>query len=104
MTAKAILLVEDSASDVYLIQRAEEECGRNTQLWTMPDGPEVLTFLRKDYPLTHVPTPVLIILDLSLPQMRGTQLLSSIRQLPPDQAAPIVILSGTPKEQGEAHC
>jgi CheY-like chemotaxis protein len=104
MTAKAILLVEDSASDVYLIQRAVAECDRNIQLWTMPDGPEALTFLRKEYPLIHVPTPVLIILDLSLPKMRGTQLLSDIRQLPVYHATPIVILSSTPKEQEETYC
>src|SRR5215208_1434513 len=66
MPATSILSVEDSASDIYLIQRAVAECNRNIQLWTMRDGPEALTFLRKDYPLTHVPTPVLIILDLSL--------------------------------------
>jgi CheY-like chemotaxis protein len=104
MTAKAILLVEDSAADVYLIQRAVAEYDRDLHLWTMPDGPEALTFLRKEHPLTHVPTPVLIILDLSLPKMRGTQLLSDIRQLPAYHATPIVILSGTPKEQEEAHC
>ena len=104
MTAKSILLVEDSASDIYLTQRAVAECNRNIQLWTMRDGPEALTFLRKDYPLTHVPTPVLIILDLSLPKMSGVQLLSHIRQLPAYEATPIVIVSGTPKEQGEAHC
>jgi CheY-like chemotaxis protein len=104
MTAKSILLVEDSASDTYLTQRAVAECDRNLQLWTMRDGPEALRFLRKDYPLTHVPTPVLIILDLSLPTMSGAQLLSHIRQLPAYEATPIVIVSGTPKEQGEAHC
>jgi CheY-like chemotaxis protein len=104
MTAKAILLVEDSAADVYLIQRAAEECDRNIQLWTMADGPEALAFLRKEHPLTHVPTPALIILDLSLPKMRGTQLLTEIRQLPAYRATPIVILSSTSKEREEQHC
>src|SRR5215207_6138416 len=104
MPATSILSVEDSASDIYLIQRAVAECNRNIQLWTMRDGPEALTFLRKDYPLTHVPTPVLIILDLSLPKMSGVQLLSHIRQLPAYEATPIVILSATPKEEKEAYC
>ena len=104
MTAKSILLVEDSASDVYLIQRAVAECDRDLHLWTMPDGPEALMFLRKEHPLIHVPTPVLIILDLSLPKMRGTQLLSDIRQLPAYHTTPIVILSSTPKEQEETYC
>ena len=61
---KTILLIEDSSADTYLIQRATAECGRNIQLWTMADGPEALTFLRKDRPLAHVPTPALILLDL----------------------------------------
>ena len=101
---QAILLVEDSSADVYLIRRAVEECGRDLQLWIMADGPEALMFLRKTPPLTHVPTPGLIILDLSLPKMRGTQLLSDIRQLPAYHSTPIVILSSTPKEREEATC
>jgi len=104
MTAKAILLVEDSVADAYLIQRAVTDCGRDLQLWTMPDGPEALTFLCKDYPLPHMPTPVLILLDLRLPKMSGLQLLSEIRQLPAYQATPIVILSRLDKEREESTC
>jgi two-component system response regulator len=100
----AILLVEDSPADIYLIQRAVEECGTDLRLWVMPDGPEALMFLRKDFPLTHVPTPALIILDLRLPRTHGLQLLTEIRQLPGYHATPIVILSSMPKEQEEQHC
>ena len=99
MTAKAILLVEDSAADVYLIQRAAEECDRNIQLWTMGDGPEALAFLRKEHPLTHVPTPALIIVDLRLPKMSGTQILTEIRQLPAYHATPIIIFSSGQRER-----
>jgi two-component system, chemotaxis family, response regulator Rcp1 len=80
------------------------ECGRNIQLWTMPDGPEALQYLRKEHPLTHVPTPSLIILDLALPRMRGTEILSGIRQLPAYQTTPVVVWSVTPKERAEQHC
>jgi two-component system, chemotaxis family, response regulator Rcp1 len=104
MTAKAILLVEDSAADVYLMQRAVAECGRDLHLWTMPDGLEDLAFLRKEHPLTHVPTPALIVVDLRLPKMHGTQLLTDIRQLPGYQTTPVVVLSSTPKEREEQHC
>ena len=104
MPATSILLVEDSFADVYLIQRAVADYGRDLQLWTMPDGPEALTFLRKDYPLPHVPTPILILLDLRLPKMSGLQLLSEIRQLPAYETTPIVILSRLDKEQEEPPC
>ena len=104
MPAKAILLVEDSTADVYLIQRAVKDCGRDLQLWTMPDGSEALQFLRKEHPLTHVPTPALIIVDLRLPTMSGTDLLCEIRQLPSYQTTPIVILSRLDKAREEAAC
>ena len=104
MTAKAMLLVEDSVADAYLIQRAVKDCGPDLQLWTISDGVEALRFLRKDYPLTHVPTPTLIVLDLSLPKMSGIQLLSEIRQLPAYEATPIVILSRLDKEREESTC
>lgn len=104
MTAKAVLLVEDSAADVYVIERAVKDCGLDLQLWVMPDGSEALMFLRKEHPLTHVPTPALIVLDLGLPTTDGTQLLAQIRQLPAYQLTPIVVLSATPKEREEQHC
>jgi CheY-like chemotaxis protein len=104
MTIKAILLVEDSAADVYLIQQAAQECGRDIQLWSMADGSEALQFLRKEHPLTHVPTPALILIDLLLPKMSGTQLLTEIRQLPAYQATPVIILSQMDKEREEAFC
>jgi CheY-like chemotaxis protein len=75
MTAKTILLVEDSTADAYLIQRAVKDCGPDIQLWTTADGGEALQLLRKA-------TPALILIDLRLPKMSGTQLLAEIRQLP----------------------
>ena len=104
MPVKAILLVEDSAADVYLVQRAIEECDLKIQLWTRDDGLEALQFLRKEPPLTHVPTPALIIIDLVLPLMRGTELIAAIRQLPAYQQTPIVILSRLDKAREEAAC
>ena len=97
MTAKAILLVEDSIADTYLIQRAVKDCGQDIQLWTTADGVEALQWLRKV-------TPALILIDLLLPKMSGTQLLAEIRQLPAYQATPIIILSRLAAEREAAVC
>jgi chemotaxis family two-component system response regulator Rcp1 len=70
----------------------------------MPDGPEALAFLRKEAPLTHVPTPDLIILDLNLPKLLGTEVLRRLRQLPAYRATPVVILSSAPRSQQEGRC
>ena len=104
MTANAILLVEDSVADVYLIQRAVNDCGQDIHLWTMADGAEALQFLRIANSVAPVLTPALILLDLLLPKMSGTQLLAEIRQLPVYQATPIIILSRMDKEREEAVC
>jgi two-component system response regulator len=107
MAARAtycVLLVEDNPADVYVIQRVVEDCGQDIHLWVVPDGPEALTFLRKDPPLTHVPTPDLIIVDLNLPKMIGAELVSEIRQLPNYRTTPVVILSSAARELEEARC
>jgi two-component system, chemotaxis family, response regulator Rcp1 len=101
---RAILLVEDSPADIYLIQRAVREYNSNIQLSVVPDGDEALAFLRKDAPFTHVPSPSLILLDLRLPKMHGTQVLAELRRLPACQAMPIVIFSGVAKEAEEPRC
>jgi CheY-like chemotaxis protein len=101
---KAILLVEASFADTYLVNQAVEECSPHLLLWTLPDGAEALSFLRKAPPFTHVPTPALIVLDLPVPALSGTEMLGAIRQLPAHYATPIVVLSGTPEEQEEQHC
>ena len=97
MTTKTILLVEDSTADAYLIQRAVKACGPDLRLWTTADGAEALQWLRKA-------TPALILIDLRLPKMSGTQLLAEIRQLPAYQATPIIILSRLGEEREAALC
>jgi two-component system response regulator len=99
-----ILSVEDNPADAYMIRRAVEECGRDLQVWVVTDGPEALMFLRKEHPLTHVSTPALILLDLRLPKMDGTEVLAKVRQLPAHRATLVVILSSAPKEREERCC
>ena len=77
-----VLLVEDNPADVYLIQRAVAECGSDIHLSVMPDGGEVLAFLRQEAPFAHVPAPTLIVLDLRLPRINGDQILPDVRRLP----------------------
>jgi CheY-like chemotaxis protein len=104
MATKNILLVEDSPADVYLIRRAVEECDRDSQLWVTADGPEALMCLRQEHPVSHVPAPAFIIVDLALPTMRGTELLAQIRVLPAYQRTPLVVLSAAPKAREEQRC
>src|SRR5437762_6985689 len=101
---KDVLLVEDNPADVYLIQRAVQDCGPDIHVSVVPDGCEALVFLRQEAPFAHVRTPALILLDLRLPKVQGDQILPDIRRLPAHQATPIVILSAAPKAVDEARC
>jgi len=101
---KEVLLVEDNPADVYLIQRAVQDCGRDIHLSVVPDSGEALAFLRKEAPFTYVPSPTLILLDLRLPKVQGDQILPDIRRLPAYQATPIVVFSMAPKEDAEQRC
>ena len=99
-----VLLVEDNPADIYLIQHVLGDVRTDLRLWVVPDGPEVLQFLRNASPITHVPPPILILLDLKLPTTDGTLLLPQIRQLPGYQATPIVIVTGVPWEREGTRC
>jgi CheY-like chemotaxis protein len=101
---RTILLVEDNPADVYLIQRAIEDCGSDLKLSVVPDGVEALAFLRKEAPFAQVSSPALILLDLNLPKMQGEQALPEMRHLPDYQETPIVVFSAAAKEREELHC
>ena len=88
-----VLLVEDNPADVYLIQKAFAECGHDLRLWFVPNGHDALRLLRKEGPYTHAPAPMLILLDLNLPKLRGEDLLVEVRRMPAYQATPVVVLS-----------
>src|SRR5689334_22241208 len=96
-----VLLVEDNPADVYVTQRVIADAGEDIRVWVVPDGEEALLFLRKDAPVAHAPTPVLILLDLILPHMDGALLIPQIRQLPGYEEIPIVVLSSAPQDREE---
>ena len=99
-----LLLIEDDPVDIYVIQRIVADFGHDLHLWVIPDGIEALLFLRKASLLAHAPSPMLILLDLKLPQLDGALLLPQIRQLPAYQATPIIVFSSMPKEREGERC
>ena len=90
---REVLLVEDNPADVYLIQKAFADCGNDIRLWFVPNGQDALGFLRKEGPFIHAPSPLLILLDLNLPRLRGEELLVELRYMPAYRDTPVVVLS-----------
>jgi chemotaxis family two-component system response regulator Rcp1 len=88
-----VLLVEDNPADVYLVQRAVARCSPAIRLTAMFGGRDALGFLRKEPPFGNKPSPILIILDLSLPRCDGHDILREIRGMPEYQTTPVVVLT-----------
>ncbi|MDQ2844308.1 MAG: response regulator, partial [Acidobacteriota bacterium] len=88
-----LLIVEDNPGDVYLIREALETAGVRCNLKTFADGEEALSFITEMTSLADVPRPDLILLDLNLPKLDGTEILRAIRGSRITSKIPVLVLT-----------
>jgi two-component system, chemotaxis family, response regulator Rcp1 len=90
-----ILLVEDNAGDVFLVRRALEKQGLSHDLTVAPNGEAALQLL--DQAANGDPgfAPELVLLDLNLPKVNGTQVLCHIRETAGLAATPVIIITSS---------
>lgn len=86
-----ILLVEDNAGDVYLLEKALKGRRLNYELIRYSDGEQAIRALEKDDCLV----PDLIILDLNLPRRGGFDVLQTVRSRPAMVGIPVAILTSS---------
>lgn len=86
-----VLLVEDSAADVFLLETSVEMGELPLQLYVAEDGLAAIQQLERD--LTHGELPELILLDLNMPRMNGFEVLESLNQRQEYQGVPVVVLT-----------
>ena len=96
-----ILLVDDSPSDVVIIERALREEDVCHRLTTLHDGLAALDYLRRldDPEATADLEPDLILLDLNLPGLDGCQVLTAIKSDPTLRMIPVVILTTSSRDE-----
>jgi two-component system response regulator len=102
---KAILLVEDSPSDIGLTQRALAKSHIANELVVAEDGQEALDYLFGAGAHTGRNVrelPALVLLDLKLPRVDGLEVLRRIRADPRTSRLPVVILTTSKEEQDVA--
>jgi CheY-like chemotaxis protein len=93
-----VLLVEDDANDVFLMQRACRKVELPNPLQVVGDGDEAVDYLsgagrfadRAQYPL-----PALVLLDLKLPRKTGLEVLEWLRQQSALRRVPVVVLTSS---------
>jgi chemotaxis family two-component system response regulator Rcp1 len=90
-----ILLVEDNAGDVFLVRRALEKHGLKHQLTVAHNGEEAMKFLKQAEQGPVADAPELVLLDLNLPKVDGSQVLSHIRQTGAFATTPVIIITSS---------
>lgn len=94
-----ILLVEDNPADVRLTQEALKEGRVRNSLHVARDGVEALAFLRREKGFENAVRPDLILLDLNLPRMGGSEVLEVIKRDPDLRRIPVVVLTTSKAEE-----
>ena len=95
-----VLLVEDDAGDVLLIQEAFADNKVRNRLHHVADGVEALRFLRREEEFADAPRPDLILLDLNLPRKDGREVLAEVKTDEELQQIPVVVLTNSKLEEG----
>jgi len=98
-----ILLFEDNAPDVFLVQTALDSAGLRFHLEVCSDGREGLNRLRESVD-GRASWPDLLLLDLNLPKYDGEKILEQLRKVENGRKIPVVVLtsSDSPKDRERA--
>ena len=94
-----ILLVDDNEGDILLTREALEEARIINKISIASDGMEAVNFLRKTPPFADADMPDLILLDINLPKMDGTEVLSIIKSDPDLKRIPVIMLTTSSSEK-----
>jgi chemotaxis family two-component system response regulator Rcp1 len=93
-----VLLVEDSPGDIRLTREAFRAANTDIKLSVVTDGLEAMAFLRREGTYTGALRPDLILLDLNMPRMSGSEVLTRLKADDNLKTIPIVILTTSSSE------
>jgi len=91
MQVTKIILADDDAEDRAIIQEAMELLGAGDIIMFAENGEELLDMLQTRF--TELTCPCLIVLDLNMPKMNGTQTLSRLKGDKNFNHIPVIIYS-----------
>jgi CheY-like chemotaxis protein len=94
-----ILLVEDNAGDVGLIEEVFEEAKIKNNIHVAGDGEEAMLYLHAEGKFAGSQRPDIILLDLNLPKKDGREVLREIKEDSNLKNIPVVVLTTSNAEK-----
>ena len=88
-------LIEDSATDVFVIKDVLRACALELDLRVMSDGDSALSLLRSVEDNERSEAPGLILLDLNVPKVHGIEVLSALRKARRCSKAPVIVVTSS---------
>jgi len=98
-----ILVIDDSTTDIYLLEIALNEQGEEYELEILSDREAALQFVREHRSGVRKREPCVILLDLYLPDHNGLAVLHAIKEAPELTHINVVVLTGSasPRDRAE---
>jgi CheY-like chemotaxis protein len=97
-----IIMVEDDEGHARLIEKNIRRAGVNNEIRHFLDGTSALGYLLDPDKREH--GPLLVLLDLNLPDMSGIDILARIKQDERVKRAPVVVLTTTDDQREIQRC
>ena len=97
-----ILVIEDNASDVFLLDRALNMQDLRFELVHLLNGGEALAFIRRQGAYADAAIPNLILVDLNLSKYTGEDILREIRSASHLGGVPVCVWSSSRSRRDEA--
>jgi CheY-like chemotaxis protein len=88
-----IMLVDDDRVDTAAIRRSFKELKVSNPIVTARDGLEALEMLKGEGGREKTESPMLILLDLSMPRMNGHEFLDALRADPTLRQTPVFVMT-----------
>jgi CheY-like chemotaxis protein len=95
-----ILLAEDNAADVYLVQAALQTYDLTLPLHVVNDGQAAIEFIESAERGDEWPCPALALLDLNLPKRDGLEVLARLRGSAKCGRIPVTMISSSRPPSG----
>ena len=101
-----IAMVEDDEGHARLIEKNLRRAGVHNEIVPLADGASAITFLfgSDGSGLAHKGRPLLILLDLNLPDMSGIDILKRLKENEHLRLAPVVVLTTTDDKSEIQRC